>query len=272
MRVRRRDEADAGADRELREDVVARLVERRVVVEQLDDHVVTAERLDETGKLAPRRGRPLSEERRGHGAAPAAGEDAPVAGVGPGEDPEVESRPPLLPSREMGPGDRRRQPGVPLGIPRQHDEVGGRGIDRAGPRLGPPGAPRRQRELGAEDGRQRDLPGGGGEADDAVAPVVVGERERLEAETRRLLGELLGARGAVEEAEVRMAVQLRVGHPAPEGLATLRRRLLADQRAPRGGGRVAVTPSRETALELGPGDDRVERTDRTTISNICSIC
>ena len=199
-----------------------------------------------------------------------------MAPVGPGEEPEIESGPALLAPGELGAGDRRRQTGVPLGIPRQHDDVDGLGVDRAGPRLDLAGTTGRQRELGPEDRRQRELPGGGGEADDAVAPVVVGERERLEAEACRFLGELLGAGGAVEEAEIRMAVQLGVGHCAAGGLEARRCRTgSVTPAAPRDGGawrRVPVMPSREATLELGPGNDRVERTDRMTISNICSIC
>ena len=244
------------------------------MVEQLDGDVVPAERLDEAGELARRRGRSPGDKRGRHGAAPAAGEDAPVTPVGLGKEAEIESGPALLPPGEMGPGDRRRQPGVPFGVSRQHDEVRRLGIDRAGPRLGSAGRAGRQRELGAKDGPQRELPGRRGKADDAVAPVVVGERERLEAETRRLRGERLGARGAIEEAEVRVAVQLRVGHLGPADPGTFRRG--GDRVVPRvlrrgPWRRVPVPPPRETTLELRPGDDRVERTDRTTIANICSI-
>jgi hypothetical protein len=39
---------------------------------------------------------------------------------------------------------------------------------------------------------------------------VIGDRERVELEARRLFGQLLGMAGTVEEREVRMAVQLRV--------------------------------------------------------------
>ena len=82
---------------------------------------------------------PSRAEGHGHGAAPATGEHAPVARVCPGEEPEIESGPALLAPGELGAGDRRRQTGVPLGIPRQHDDVDGLGVDRAGPRLAPGG-------------------------------------------------------------------------------------------------------------------------------------
>ena len=75
-------------------------------------------------------------------------------------------------------------------------------------------------ELGAEHGGQADRPGGLGEADHAVEAVVVGEGQRLQAEPGRLLGQLLGVGGAVEEAEVGVAVQLGVGHGARRRRAT----------------------------------------------------
>src|SRR5258706_11260155 len=55
------------------------------------------------------------------------------------------------------------------------------------------------------------------EADDTVKAVVVGERESLETETGRLLGELFGMGAPIEEREVGEAVELRVPHRA--GLA-----------------------------------------------------
>ena len=66
-------------------------------------------------------------------------------------------------------------------------------------------------ELGPEDGGDLERLGRLGEADDAVEAVVVGDGERGQAESRRLLHQLLGVRRPVEEAEVRVAVQLGVG-------------------------------------------------------------
>ena len=48
------------------------------------------------------------------------------------------------------------------------------------------------------------------EPHDAVEAIVIGERERREPEARGLLGQLLGMTRAVEEREIRMAVQLRI--------------------------------------------------------------
>ena len=69
-----------------------------------------------------------------------------------------------------------------------------------------------QGELGAEHGGHADALGRFGEAHHPVEAVVVGERQRLEAEARRLFDQLFGVRRPVEEAEVRVAVQLGVGH------------------------------------------------------------
>ncbi len=90
---------------------------------------------------------------------------------------------------------------------------------RSGDTLGV-GRPTDEGDLGAEHRRQADRPGRLGEADHAVQSVVIGERERLEPEPGGLFGELLGVRGAVEEREVRMAVQLGV-RPARRARATV---------------------------------------------------
>ena len=73
-----------------------------------------------------------------------------------------------------------------------------------------------QGELGAEHRRHPECPGRLGEADHPVQAVVVGEGEGVETEPGRLGDELLGVRGTVEEAEVGVAVELRVrgGHGA----------------------------------------------------------
>jgi hypothetical protein len=68
-----------------------------------------------------------------------------------------------------------------------------------------------QCELGPEDRFQLVLPGGLGEADHTIEPVVIGDRQRIEPEPVGLLGQLLGLARAVEEAEIGVAVQLGVG-------------------------------------------------------------
>ncbi len=81
MDIARRDETDSGAHRELGERVVARVVERCVVVGELDEHAFGAERLDKACKLAGRCGRPVRDERLWHRAVAAPGEDEPVSVV-----------------------------------------------------------------------------------------------------------------------------------------------------------------------------------------------
>ncbi len=58
-------------------------------------------------------------------------------------------------------------------------------VDHPGARLGSALRAGRQRQLGAENGRETDFPRRFGEANDPVAAVVIGERERLDAEPRR---------------------------------------------------------------------------------------
>ena len=73
-------------------------------------------------------------------------------------------------------------------------------------------ARRAEGELGAEHRRQADRARRLREANDTVEAVVVGECEGFETESRRFLHELFRMAGAVEKAEVRVAVQLRVRH------------------------------------------------------------
>src|SRR6185295_58548 len=69
-------------------------------------------------------------------------------------------------------------------------------------------APRRDVELRAEDGLHARLHAGRIEIDAAEEVAVVGERERGEAQLRGALNELLEARGAVEQAVLRVDVQV----------------------------------------------------------------
>ena len=108
----------------------------------------------------------------------------------------------------MGHGERLAQTGVAGRVPRQHHQVGTFGVGHAG--LGPGEA---QGDLGAEDRRQAGCTGCLGETDHPVHAVVVGNRQGGEAEVDRLFDQFLGVRGAVQEAEVRVAVQLGVEGP-----------------------------------------------------------
>ena len=66
MDIARRDETDSGAHRELGEASLRGVVERCVVVGELDEHAFGAERLDKACKLAGRCGRPVRDERLWH--------------------------------------------------------------------------------------------------------------------------------------------------------------------------------------------------------------
>ncbi len=67
-----------------------------------------------------------------------------------------------------------------------------------------------QRHLGADDGLEAPLLGRLPEAHRAVQPVVVGEGQRRVAQRRRPLDQRLRRRGAVEQGEIAVAVQLDV--------------------------------------------------------------
>ena len=117
-----------------------------------------------------------------------------------------------------------------------------------------------ERELHAERRRQPDGAGRLGEAHDAGEAVVIGQRQRVEAEPGGLGDQLLGVRRAVAEGEVGVAVQLAVGNRA---LLThqlggrLERLAVAGPRRPVAAGvprRCAGCPP--VAPELGPGVGR----------------
>jgi hypothetical protein len=123
-------------------------------------------------------------------------------------------------------------------LARDGDERGEVGIAVA--RLGEQGQVRDERlrftsaggdddgELRTDDRRQLGLARGGCEADDASELVVIGDRERGEAELLRARDERLGKRGAVEEGEGGMGVELGVSpqstHPCSRHASSARSR------------------------------------------------
>jgi hypothetical protein len=177
------------------------------VVPELDGDVVTAEQVGEPGQLLLCGPGSVVDQGTGNMTLAAPGQDAPVTGGSSVacEGLQVEAGRPLLPCllrRADGPA----QAGVAGGIPGQHQKMGALGIGDA--TLGPVQV---ERQLGAEDGGQADGAGRLGEADHAVEPVMVGEGQGGEAETGGFLDQFLRVGGPVEEAEVRVAVQLGVG-------------------------------------------------------------
>ena len=136
----------------------------------------------------------------------AAGQDLPMAVGGLGELVQVVDRAALLVPAELGGGDRRRQPVVALDPPSQHQQM-------PALRVGHPvlrGA-QAQRQFGAVHGGQvvgqRCL----GEPRRGVQPVVIGQGQPGQPQPDPLLDQRLGVAGPVQEAEVGVRVQLRVG-------------------------------------------------------------
>ena len=239
VHVVRRDDLDPGFGRDQRELVVAVTVDGVAVVPQLDEHTVAAECRDQLVERAPGRGRAVAQQRRGHGALAATGEDEPrgVGGArrrvevygrvrGVGERGDGGAGRALLP-RELRLADRAREPRVPgRPLSENHEMLAGwvrRGGDRAVrgssqerrtaasrvSRLAV-SATSKEGELAAEDGRETMVAGSQREADRAVETVVVGDRQCREAEPRRLHRQVLGVARAVEEGEIGVAVELRV--------------------------------------------------------------
>ena len=135
-----------------------------------------------------------------------------------GQPVEVVAGAPLLATGEMALADGAGKARVALRVAGEDDQVGPG-------RVGDPGArgrrhgPSRRRSQGCEAARVSSAPKTVGtpsllcrlgEADHAVEPVVVGQSQGAELEPGGLGDELLGVRGTVEKAEIRMAVKLRV--------------------------------------------------------------
>ncbi|TCN37857.1 hypothetical protein EV644_15018 [Kribbella orskensis] len=160
---------------------------------------------------------------------------------------QVVDRPAFLPACEVGFGDRSGQPVVavlPLG---QHQQVRAFGIRDA-----VLGTGQAEGELGAVDGGDVVGRRGLGEAGRAVEPVVVGQRDRVQTEPHGLLDQLLGGGGAVEEAEVGVAVQFGVGDDLALGrlwLVVGRRNVRSAVLTP-GGGVAAIGLDRAAAVRV----------------------
>ncbi len=191
-------EVEVGAHGQGGEGVVAGGVEGVAVVPQLDGHVVAAEGVDQLAEAAARRARPGRFEGGGHRALATPGEHQPVAlvggrGAGAAGAAEVgqgQAGPALL-AAQLGVADGPGQQRVAAGVAGQHHQVA---LVGARPRVGLPHRhpPPPEGELAAEDGGQAELAGGLGHAHHPVEPVVVGDGQRLEAESGGLLGQGLG--------------------------------------------------------------------------------
>ena len=130
--------------------------------------------------------------------------------------------------------------------------------------VGGPGDPERQ--LGAEDRREVVLTRREREAHRAVETVVVGDRQPGQPEARRLLRQLLGVAGAVEEGEVGVAVQLGVAmFGEPHGIRDRIERMFGPQ--PPGEGARRPLRSRHAAVGHQP---RGRRSPRTPIGSTSS--
>ena len=184
--------------------------DRGAVVPQLDGQVLPPEAVDQAVEGPGRGRRPLVGQGRGQGALAAPGQDLPVPAVAVGQRVEGEDGSALLPALQVGLGDGPAEAGVALGVPGQHHQVGAVRVGHAGAQVGPVDVG--QGELGPEHGGQPERPGRHREPHHAVQAVVVGEGHRRQAEPDRLRGQFLGVAGTVEEGEVGVGVELRVGH------------------------------------------------------------
>ena len=206
-----RDRAHPCPDGQLGESIVAHRVGRHAVVPQLHEGVLGAEGCDQAAQLPFRRSRTLRHQCGRHRSLAAPGEHRPVPPSSTrrrlGQISERHVRSPLLPCH-LRRRQQRRQPAIALDVASQHQQVPTGRIGGTGPRLG-----RVECQLCTEHRGQAQLPSGLGEADDAVEPVVVGDRQGVQLQASGLFGQGLGLGCAVQEGERRVAVQLRVPDP-----------------------------------------------------------
>ena len=263
VHVVRREEGQPALGGERREHVVVARVERIAVVDELDVDGILPEQRDEPIELARGAGRTLGAERVAHGALAASRQHRPLRIAGAaraqGEVVEVVEGPALLGALQLRVREGRGEPVVPLLAAREHEKMRADRIGLPRPRRRRGGILVTQRKLRAERRLDLERLGGLREADDPVEPVVVRDRQRVEAETLGLFGELFGRGRPVEERERRMRVQLGIRDDVGRALDRGRGVGAALVR-PRGavaavgsGGHVAGAAAvAEDALELGP--------------------
>jgi hypothetical protein len=206
VHVVRGDRGQAPCPGQLGEQVVAVVVVRVPVIGQLHRHVVHTEQCGQPVQFRPGGGHTTLGQRLRHRTLAATGEDQHVVTQQRRHLLQVAVRRlTLLTAAQVRLRDRARQPGVTLRAVRQHQQVPPLGVGLTVLRFR-----QVQRQLRTEDGRQRQPPGRLGEPHHPVEPVVIGDGEPGQSQPRRLLGQLLGVAGAVEEAEVGVTVQFGV--------------------------------------------------------------
>ena len=233
-------------------------VGRQPGVGQLDGHPVGPEPLHQPAQLALRV--TPGAQRLSHRALAAPGQGQHLARGLLDHLLQVVDRSALLLPAQLGGADHPAERPVALGVGGQQQQVTALRVGHPVLRCGQP-----EREFGPEHGGHLQLGGRLGEPHHPVHPVVVGERDRVQTEPGGLLDQLLGVAGAVQEAEVGVAVQLgvrgggRAGHRTSSAVAGraracgtrpgCRRRRLRARRSGstrRAGARTAPPPARST--------------------------
>ena len=130
----RRGNAEVPAHGESSEGVVARRVERLIVVEKLDDDVLGAEPVNEPIELPGRHDGTGLHERCWHCSFAAARQDEQVAPSQLGQPVEVVARPAFLTTGEIALADGTGKTGVALRVAGENDQVGPGRVRSAGTR------------------------------------------------------------------------------------------------------------------------------------------
>ena len=127
------------------------------------------------------------------------GENLPVTAGGLRQSVEIVARFSFHTARQMRCRDLAREPSVPLLPTREHEQMRAVRIQ-----FTCPGSGRSQRQLSAEHGLDAERFGCFGKPDNSVEAVVVGDRNRFQAQTHSLFDHCFRMTGTVEKTEGRM--------------------------------------------------------------------
>src|SRR5690606_2874060 len=183
---------------EIGESIITAGVLRVTMIYELDDNLILTEQIDQTAKRGDgvSAGKPLT-----YATLAAAGENRPVPLSARSEIVEVIDRPTLLAASQLRPGDGAGEAVIALHPSGEDEQMLSGGIGNTVLGCGQP-----QGQFGAEDGLQLHTAGIGslGEARGAVEAVMIGDRERSEAEPLRLSDQIFWRRCPVKKGERRV--------------------------------------------------------------------
>ena len=202
------DDLQAELHGEIGQRVVVLVVGRQQLGAELDDDILPTETIHQGTDLGTGSGRSAAGQRPPHPTLPATGGNQPIVSGGLRQRIQIVDRPTLFAAVQLGAADLYRQPVVSLLTAGQYQQVIAHRVGDSQLRFG-----QTQGEFGSVECAERGVGGSLGKPDDAVETVVIGDRQRVQPEPKRLGHQHFRGGCTVEKAERGMAVQFGVGHP-----------------------------------------------------------